>query len=57
MKVISDLPLDLQPYKSVDDETLSRRIEAVRKELGSELLILGHHYQQDARHRSRRPAG
>lgn len=47
MKVISDVPLDLQPYKSVDNETLSRRIDAVRKELGSQLLILGHHYQQD----------
>ena len=47
MKVISDVPLDLQPYKSVDNETLSRRIEAVRKEMGSQLVILGHHYQQD----------
>ncbi|MCA9175485.1 MAG: quinolinate synthase NadA [Planctomycetales bacterium] len=47
MKTVSDQPLDLQPYKSVDNETLSRRIEAVRQELGSKLLILGHHYQQD----------
>jgi hypothetical protein len=26
---------------------LSQRIEAVRRELGPRLLILGHHYQQD----------
>ncbi|REK06852.1 MAG: quinolinate synthase NadA [Planctomycetota bacterium] len=38
---------ELPPYKSLDNETLSRRIEAVRAKMGSELLILGHHYQQD----------
>jgi quinolinate synthase len=39
--------LDLAPYKRLDNATLSARIEAVRKQLGSRLLILGHHYQQD----------
>jgi len=39
--------LELAPYKSLDNEELSARIEAVRAELGSRLLILGHHYQQD----------
>jgi quinolinate synthase len=39
--------LDLAPYKRLDNATLSSRIEAVRKQLGSRLLILGHHYQQD----------
>ena len=38
---------ELKPYKSLSNEELSERIEAVRKELGSKLLILGHHYQQD----------
>jgi len=38
---------DLQPYKSLENDELSRRIEAVRGELGDRLLILGHHYQQD----------
>jgi quinolinate synthase len=38
---------DLQPYKSLDNETLTERIQAVRQQLGSQLLILGHHYQQD----------
>ncbi|MEY4567525.1 MAG: hypothetical protein RLY14_2495, partial [Planctomycetota bacterium] len=39
--------LDLAPYKRLDNATLSARIDAVRKQLGSRLLILGHHYQQD----------
>jgi quinolinate synthase len=38
---------ELQPYKSLENATLSARIEQVRKELGPRLLILGHHYQQD----------
>ncbi|MCO6458027.1 MAG: quinolinate synthase NadA [Pirellulaceae bacterium] len=38
---------ELAPYKSLSNEELSRRIEAVRAELGPKLLILGHHYQQD----------
>jgi quinolinate synthase len=37
----------LQPYKSLDNEELTRRIQAVRAEMGRRLLILGHHYQQD----------
>lgn len=38
---------DLAPYKSFDNETLAARINAVRAEMGSRLLVLGHHYQQD----------
>ena len=38
---------DLQPYKSLSNEELQQRIQAVRDELGAKLLILGHHYQQD----------
>jgi len=38
---------ELKPYKSLSNEELSVRIEAVRKELGPRLMILGHHYQQD----------
>src|SRR5207253_7890965 len=38
---------ELAPYKSLDNETLAQRINAVRAEMGSRLLILGHHYQQD----------
>jgi quinolinate synthase len=40
-------PASLKPYKSLPNEELSARIEAVRKEFGPKLLILGHHYQQD----------
>ncbi len=39
---------ELQPYKSLDDEVLTERVQSVRAEMGSRLLILGHHYQQDA---------
>ncbi|MBX3434655.1 MAG: quinolinate synthase NadA [Pirellulales bacterium] len=38
---------DLQPYKSLANDELQRRIQAVRDEFGPRLLILGHHYQQD----------
>ena len=49
------LPLDAVPsparelaaYKSLENQELTRRIQAVRAELGPRLLILGHHYQQD----------
>jgi quinolinate synthase len=41
-------PLDgVRPYKSLSNEELRARIQAVRDELGPKLLILGHHYQQD----------
>ena len=38
---------ELQPYKSLSNEELASRIAKVRSDLGPELLILGHHYQQD----------
>ena len=38
---------DVKPYKSISNEELQARIEAVRQHYGPELLILGHHYQQD----------
>ncbi len=51
MPALLDLPApphrELKPYKSLADEELSARIEAVRKQFGPKLLILGHHYQQD----------
>lgn len=41
-------PLDgVKPYKSLANEELQSRIQAVREAMGSQLLILGHHYQQD----------
>ncbi len=38
---------ELAPYKSLDNDVLQQRIAAVRAALGPQLLILGHHYQQD----------
>ena len=38
---------DLADYKSLGDQELTARIQAVRQQYGQQLLILGHHYQQD----------
>ncbi|MFV1966923.1 MAG: quinolinate synthase NadA [Pirellulaceae bacterium] len=38
---------ELPPYRSLDNDALAARINTVREQLGSHLLILGHHYQQD----------
>jgi len=38
---------ELAPYKSQGNAELQERIAAVKKQLGRQLLILGHHYQQD----------
>ena len=38
---------ELAPYKSLENDQLADRIRAIKEKLGSELLILGHHYQQD----------
>jgi quinolinate synthase len=37
----------LKSYKELSNEALSERIAKVRADLGQQLLILGHHYQQD----------
>ncbi len=36
-----------EAYFNVGQPELSERIEAIRRELGQELVILGHHYQRD----------
>ncbi len=38
---------ELKPYKSLENDVLTARIQAVRKHFGPQLVILGHHYQQD----------
>jgi quinolinate synthase len=38
---------ELAPYKSLENDVLQQRIGVVRAQWGSQLLILGHHYQQD----------
>jgi quinolinate synthase len=40
-------PLPLAAYKSLSNAELTDRIQQVRNRMGSYLLILGHHYQQD----------
>jgi len=35
------------PYRSLSNDELQERISKVKREMGSRLLILGHHYQQD----------
>ena len=40
-------PYDLAPYKSLENAELQARIQRVRDHFGPQLLILGHHYQQD----------
>ncbi len=48
MSIATERPLpDIASYKSLDNDELSARIERVREAMGPELLILGHHYQQD----------
>lgn len=39
--------LPLSDYKPLSNEELAAKITAARKKLGDQLLILGHHYQQD----------
>jgi quinolinate synthase len=44
-----DIPLasPLPAYRGLPDAILQERIEGVRRRMGSRLVILGHHYQQD----------
>jgi quinolinate synthase len=39
--------LPFAPYRELGNEHLCERISQAKKKLGSSLLILGHHYQQD----------
>ncbi len=48
MTVAAETPrFELAPYKPLDKQELKSRILAVKNQLGAELLVLGHHYQQD----------
>jgi quinolinate synthase len=47
ISVVPNQSPEIKTYKSLSNEQLSARIEAVRREMGEKLLILGHHYQQD----------
>jgi quinolinate synthase len=39
--------LEFAPFRSLSDEQLEARIAGAKERSGQELLILGHHYQQD----------
>ncbi|MEW4565270.1 quinolinate synthase NadA [Bremerella sp. JC770] len=47
MSTVSLGSFDFAPYRSLSNEELHARIQKVRDDMGSKLLILGHHYQQD----------
>src|SRR5262245_18978948 len=40
-------PLDFEQFRQLENEELETRIRLAKADLGDELLILGHHYQQD----------
>ena len=40
-------PLAFEPFRALPTVELEDRIRAVKSQMGDELLILGHHYQQD----------
>ena len=40
-------PLPFEPYRDAETAGLEERLRAVKREMGDELIILGHHYQQD----------
>jgi quinolinate synthase len=40
-------PLDFEQFRQLADDELSTRIRIAKTDLGDQLLILGHHYQQD----------
>jgi quinolinate synthase len=40
-------PLPFEDFRHAPDVELETRIEAVKRDMGASLLILGHHYQQD----------
>ena len=44
---IATEPLDFEAFRQLENDELETRIRAAKRELGDELLILGHHYQQD----------
>ncbi|HQU82130.1 MAG TPA: quinolinate synthase NadA [Pyrinomonadaceae bacterium] len=47
MTAILEAARPLEDYLVMSDEEIAERIEAARQELGSRVVILGHHYQRD----------
>ncbi len=47
MSAVLEETRKIEDYLVMSDEEISERIEAARAELGSRVVILGHHYQRD----------
>ncbi len=47
MTVLTETTLAIENYLVMADEEVHTRIELARRELGSRVVILGHHYQRD----------
>lgn len=47
MSVVLEAVRRLEDYLTMPDEEIHERIEAAREELGSRVVVLGHHYQRD----------
>jgi quinolinate synthase len=45
--VCDEAALDFEDYRQLENAELEQRIRQAKADLGDELLILGHHYQQD----------
>ncbi|HEY0657366.1 MAG TPA: quinolinate synthase NadA, partial [Pyrinomonadaceae bacterium] len=47
MSAVLEAVRPIEDYLVMPDEEIAERIESARKELGSRVVILGHHYQRD----------
>ena len=50
-EALKSIPIKFEKYQAVDDADCQRRIIAARYKLGKKLVILGHHYQNEAVYR------
>ena len=50
-EALKPIPIKFEKYQAVDDADCQRRIIAARYKLGKKLVILGHHYQNEAVYR------
>ena len=47
MSAVLEQVRSLEDYLAMSDEEIAERIQAAKRELGSRVVILGHHYQRD----------
>ena len=46
MSAVLEKTRPIEDYLVMSDEEIAERIESAREELGSRIVILGHHYQR-----------